>query len=139
MLSEPWAGEFTLDIKLSGEVKIAPILKPMLDGLIASLQAHDGSNEGQLRSVFAAFGDADELWRQVTADDHAVLGVWKMLLPRGGGAMWSPGDDRCSAFRVVKLADAANEMSVVVRAAPDRAVALPTEVSAKLWRACRLA
>jgi hypothetical protein len=121
-LDHAWAGDFTLDIEVSDTLGISPIYKPMLDGLVASLQAHDGSNRETLHLALAAFGDTDDLWNQVTDATQAVLGTRNFLLPRDGKLMWSPGDDRCCGFQIRRVLGAGNSVRTTVRAAPSHAL-----------------
>lgn len=76
-------------------------LKPMLDGLISALHAHDGSNKDHIVRNLEHLSDPYEVWEALNNDDTAVLGQRRLVRPHGKGIAWNPADERCSAFRVV--------------------------------------
>jgi hypothetical protein len=94
----------TADVVLTGPaltgVRLANLIKPMLDGLIACFHAHDGGNADGLRAGLAGLGPAPAVWELLTDPSTAVLGVRPLVRPYRDGIAWNPADDLCSGFRI---------------------------------------
>jgi hypothetical protein len=86
-------------------VTVPRLVKPLLDGLIAALQAHgDRTTVGAVsRRMAAATGaDAATVERLLTDEANAALGVVGRLAHlRGDGFQLSPQDDRCVAAEIL--------------------------------------
>jgi hypothetical protein len=95
---------FSVDTTITGPqltgARLANLIKPMLDGLVSCLHAHDGSNPDVLRSHLEALGPPDQLWQQLTDSSTAILGTRPLIRPYRKGIIWNPGDDLCHAFRI---------------------------------------
>jgi hypothetical protein len=96
---------FGVRVSVSAPVTVEPalLMKPVLDGLISALHAHDGS---AIELV------ADRLARSISVEPHvvrallldedwAVLGTRKLLWPRGESVQWNPADDACVACELI--------------------------------------
>ncbi|WP_339278865.1 hypothetical protein NYE40_20190 [Paenibacillus sp. FSL W8-1187] len=72
------------------------VLKPLLDGIMAALQRHDGSSrEEACRRVAQAAGIAPaQAMRWLEEDPRAVLPAGKVVFPYREGVFWNPADDR---------------------------------------------
>jgi hypothetical protein len=92
-----------------GAVAPPRLVKPLLDGIVAALEAHgDGTTIGAVSDrLAAATGAAPEEIERLLADASAApLGVVPRLAHlRAGGVQLTPADDRCVAAEV--LVDAA--------------------------------
>ena len=85
-------------------VRLAALLKPLLDGLIAGLHAHDGSQLDDIASRLSRrLGrSADDIARALCMPQEAVLGVRTLLRQRGEtGLHWNPADDTCVSCTVL--------------------------------------
>jgi len=78
-------------------VRLAALLKPLLDGLISGIHAHDGTDLSLLSSRLALrLGlPADEVAQLLMEPQQAVLGVRPVLRKFGDGLQWNPADDEC--------------------------------------------
>ncbi len=88
---------FSVDAAITGPqltgARLANLLKPMLDGLVSCLHAHDGSNADVLRPHLDALGPPDRLWEQLTDSSTAILGTRALIRRSAKGIMWNRGDD----------------------------------------------
>jgi hypothetical protein len=108
-------GSFTADVVLRGRwtaPAIAGAVKPMLDGVICALHAHDGTHDS-LRERLAELGEPDLVWAALCDVDRAVLAPPRRLLhPHGNAVAWNPADDMLTAFRVVSEATNTPALSI---------------------------
>jgi hypothetical protein len=86
---------------------LAGLLKPLVDGLLSAMQAHDGPVEPLLDRASAIDPSltADELQALLAGPRPAPLGRGTLLVPRATGVMWLPADDRVVALEVRRVAD----------------------------------
>lgn len=103
---------FGMDIVITGPAVLPSglhnVLKPLLDGVIAALQHHDGTNL-DIVSERLAVGlgcPAQEVADLLSAPGAAVLGATRLVRPYRDGVQWNPADDRCVAIRVQHVIDA---------------------------------
>lgn len=87
----------------SGPANLLSALKPMLDGLIASLHRYSGPHTEVLAERAAFLSPAvglTGLRNALTDPRDRPLGPWPWLIPRGQGVQVSPADDRLVALTV---------------------------------------
>ena len=78
----------------------ASILKPMLDGIIASFHRDESlGDEAVTRLAAQLRGAEDDVRAQLTAPD-AALGSRELVRPYRDGLQWNPADDLCVACTV---------------------------------------
>lgn len=96
------SGPIGLELTLSTPSRLHVVLKPMLDGLICSLHAHDGSDMQEVTNRLAerlACG-RDEVATLLLDERVAVLGRRRLLRPFRNSVKWNPADDRCKAVSI---------------------------------------
>jgi hypothetical protein len=78
---------------------LGPRLKPLLDGLISALHAHDGSGRDLLEPrLDQLLGTRN--WDLLTDDAQSALPRRRLLRPHGSTFAWNPADDLCTRFDV---------------------------------------
>lgn len=84
------------------DVAVVRILKALVDGALAALHVHDGTDaEIVAARVAAKVGVSAEEAREALADRrHAVLGERRLLWPFRDGVQWNPADDRLAAIEL---------------------------------------
>lgn len=87
----------TLGVGPHDPVRPADVVKPLVDGLVAGLHAHDGRDAAVVTARLAArLGLAAERVAVMLRDEtRAWLGTRRLLWPRADGLQWNPGDDEC--------------------------------------------
>jgi len=97
----PLEGEYTIDVRLRGDVQaFMSLVKPMLDGLVSALHVHDGSHEQHVRAALARYGEPNRLWNLLADPATALLGKRTLIRPHSQGVAWNPADDVCRGFSV---------------------------------------
>jgi len=76
----------------------APSVKALLDGLIAALHVHDGSERDHVTTALSDVGDGDRLWTLLNDPGSAILGPRRLVRPHGPKIAWNPADERCGYF-----------------------------------------
>lgn len=81
----------------------AKIVKPLVDGVVAALHYHDGSElldlSHRLQTQLGA--ESAESVAELLTDEHATpLGKRQLLWARAAGVQWNPADDRCLALEL---------------------------------------
>lgn len=95
------SGRYSLDLTLAvgshDAIRPADVVKPLVDGLIAGLHAHDGHDAALVTPLLAArLGLGIELVAALLHDEtRAWLGTRRLLWRRANGIQWNPGDDEC--------------------------------------------
>lgn len=86
-----------------GSRNAAAIVKPLIDGVVAALHTHDGSDLGVVASRVAREIDEDDtkIAELLMSEDQLVLGRRRLLWPRAAGVQWNPGDDACVAAEIL--------------------------------------
>lgn len=91
---------------------LGPRLKPLLDGLVSALHAHDGSSreilEPRLDHVLGG-----QNWQLLTDPSDSVLPQRRLLRPHGENFAWNPADDLCGGFDV-RIAVGMPEITAVI-------------------------
>ena len=99
--SRPHLGYYALDIELTvgtlDMIRPADIVKPLVDGIVAGLHAHDGRDaEVVTQRLAGRLGlDPEYVSRLLHDDSRAWLGTRRLLWTRADGVQWNPGDDTC--------------------------------------------
>ena len=99
--ARPHSGRYALDLTLkvgrNDSVRPADIVKPLVDGVIAGLHAHDGRDGAVVTPRLAArLGLGVARVAALLGDEtRAWLGRRRLLWPRADGIQWNPGDDDC--------------------------------------------
>jgi hypothetical protein len=94
-----------LVVGATGHERPAPakIVKPLVDGVIAALHAHDGSALDDVSErLHAQLPDesASDIAGLLVDESAAALGQRRLLWPRMSGVQWNPADDLCVAIEV---------------------------------------
>ena len=102
-----WDGFFALDLTLHGPnaVNLPDVIKPVVDGLVASFQSHDGpiadAALSKLKRQLGVSAPDDDVLRAWLSDsERAVLGAQKDLARPKGSALWNPRDHDCVLCRL---------------------------------------
>jgi hypothetical protein len=84
-------------------VHAAPLLKPLIDGVVCAFHAHDGSDMGSIgqRLAIQLGVEAPNIIALLQSSERAVLGRRRLLWPWREGLQWAPADDRCLAAEVL--------------------------------------
>jgi hypothetical protein len=97
---------FGVEVQISGtwtNAGLAGAIKPMLDGLISALHAHDQSQALELIPRLAVLGDPASAWSLLCDESKAILGKRRLLRTNGpAGFAWNPADDLCTEINVVR-------------------------------------
>jgi hypothetical protein len=106
-LNQMSAGQsFGVEVHVSGSWTnsgLAAAVKPMLDGLVSALHAHDQSQPNELVPRLATLGDPSSVWLMLCDRRKAALGTRRLLRPHGpAGIAWNPADDLCTAISIVR-------------------------------------
>jgi hypothetical protein len=83
---------------------LAPAVKSLLDGLVATLHVHDGSHQDHVTAALNDVGDGEPLWQLLNNDELAILGERRLVRPHGQKIAWNPADELCSSFALVRVA-----------------------------------
>lgn len=102
-----WDGFFAFDLTPHGPnpVNLPSVIKPIVDGLVASFQSHDGPIAdfavSKLKRQLGVSAPDDDILRAWLSDSgRAILGAQENLaLPRGP-ALWNPRDHDCVLCRL---------------------------------------
>jgi hypothetical protein len=85
----------------SRKVHAGAVLKVVVDGIVASLHRHDGTELNEVMPRLAvrlrAKPSEDEL-TSLLLEGGAEFGVRRLLFPRGDGVQWNPADDGIAAL-----------------------------------------
>lgn len=97
-------GEFGIRAELGSAWKgdIAASVKAFLDGLVAALHVHDGSERRRVTAALSTVGDGDRLWTLLNDPAAALLGRRQLVRPHRQGIAWCPADERCGYFELVR-------------------------------------
>jgi len=89
----------TLAVPNSAARNLLPLVKPLLDGVIAAFHAHDGTTvEILARRISDTVSQSPRsLIALLVARDRAVLGTRRLLWLWRDTVQWNPADDRCVA------------------------------------------
>lgn len=103
---------FGIEVRVSGSwtnSALAAAVKPMLDGLVRALHAHDQSQPGELVPRLATLGDPASVWLMLCDRRQAALGTRSLLRPHGpAGIAWNPADDQCSEITIIRTSPQAH-------------------------------
>jgi len=84
-----------------GTVNTVDVLKPLIDGLVSSFQAHDGEPDEVSRRIAAELGiDRQTVASLLCRRDRALLGARQLVVLRAQGVMWQPNDHLLLAAEV---------------------------------------
>jgi len=99
-----YEGEFGIEAAVGSAWTraIAPSVKALLDGLIAALHVHDGSERNHVTVALSDVGDGDRLWELLNDPGSAVFGRRRLVRPHGPGIAWNPADERCCYFELIR-------------------------------------
>lgn len=74
-------------------VNSVDVLKPLIDGLVSSVQAHDGEPDEISRRIAAELGiDCQTIAALLCRRDRALLDARQLVVLRAQGVMWQPDD-----------------------------------------------
>ena len=113
-------GLFTVAATLSGDWRpstVANLVKPMLDGVVSALHAHDGSAKDALLAQLDFEGNPSRTWERLTDRSAALLGTRPLVRPYLNRIAWNPADERCSAFRISIQPGTSRSISIDIRQA----------------------
>jgi len=81
---------------------LAPSVKALLDGLIAALHVHDGSERDHVTAALSDVGDGGLLWELLNDPALAIFGPRRLVRPHGPRIAWNPADERCGYIEVIR-------------------------------------
>ena len=95
--SDLYSLELTLTVGPTDAVRPADVVKPLVDGVVAGLQAHDGRDAEVLTTRLAArLGIPDARVEALLHDEtRAWLGTRRLLWSWADSYQWNPADDDC--------------------------------------------
>jgi hypothetical protein len=102
--------DLVLEVPAGASVNLASIAKPLVDGVVAALHAHDHPASIDLVAgrIAAQLGaPVDEVRSLLGQNGPAILGARRLLWPWRDGVQWNPADDLCAAFRIRRATRAA--------------------------------
>ncbi len=93
----------TVGVPRPEQFNVASTVKPLLDGVISGLHAHDGHNLGDLSARLASQLDTAPsiISGLLMSDQGAALGERRLLHAWRHGVQWNPADDRCVAAAIL--------------------------------------
>jgi len=102
--SKQYGGEFGVRAELGSSWRrsLSPSVKALLDGLIAALHVHDGSERSHVVAALNDVGDGERLWQLINDPGIAILGQRRLVGPHGRRIAWNPADERCGYFAFVR-------------------------------------
>jgi len=84
-----------------GTVNTVDVLKPLIDGLVSSFQAHDGEPDEVSRRIATELGiDRQTVASLLCQRDRALLGARQLVVLRAQGVTWQPNDHLLLAAEV---------------------------------------
>lgn len=86
---------FALTLRVGGRVAPASAVKPIFDGMIAALHAHDGTAKQEIVRRLSGLLNLDQRETGELLSGVAPLGVRTLVRLRGDGLQWNPEDERC--------------------------------------------
>lgn len=87
---------FELSLQVTGRVSPASAVKPLFDGVIAALHAHDGTSQAEVLRRLGPALDVSAPDLATLLSGAAPLGVRTLVRLRGAGLQWNPEDERCA-------------------------------------------
>lgn len=93
----------TVSAGSGGSRNVAAIVKPLIDGVVAGLHNHDGSQFVEVASRLAGLLaiDSAQVAELLMTNEDSILGTRRLLWTRANGVQWNPGDDTCVAAQVL--------------------------------------
>jgi hypothetical protein len=105
--SEEIPEKFVLKMRLKAPKYLRPslsnLLKPLIDGAVASFHVHNGIHNKQIvERLSRNLGlSQTEISSSLYDNAHAVLGERNLLWPWGNSVQWNPADDCCVAAEIL--------------------------------------
>lgn len=101
---KPLDGEFGVVIEAGAGWRrgLAPSVKSLVDGLVAALHVHDGSEREHVTAALNGVGDGERLWKLLNDPQTAILGRRRLVRPHGQKIAWNPADERCAYFAIIR-------------------------------------
>jgi hypothetical protein len=92
-----------VEVGLLGRASLPTMLKKLLDGIVAGLQADPDPDAEAVRRLSQRMSLPQNLVAaRLTAPANAVLGLRpRLLFARRNSVQWNPGDDKCDSVTVV--------------------------------------
>lgn len=89
--------DVSIDVPAGSRCLVANVIKPLLDGVLSALHAHDCTKLDEVaeRISAALVADAGEIRGYLTSNPLGVLGERTLVRPHGQGVQWNPADDGC--------------------------------------------
>ena len=93
----------TINTPFGKTVNPAYLMKPVIDGLVATFHTHDGQN---MKQISQRIGDRleknpDAIEELLSRRDRAILGRRRLVWLRSSGVQWNPADNYCLATEVL--------------------------------------
>jgi hypothetical protein len=102
-VAAPYGLELVLGAPSSPRTQPAKVVKPLVDGVIAAMHAHDGRALGEVAGRLRAqlpSATAQEIAELLVDERANVLGQRRLLWLRATGVQWNPADDLCVALEL---------------------------------------
>jgi len=95
--------ELTINAPRNSHINLPSVIKPLLDGVICVLHAHDGTGNSVIVGRLAKhLGENESIVEELLMDRrHAVLGTRHLLHPFRQGIQWNPADDLCVTAKIL--------------------------------------
>jgi hypothetical protein len=95
----------TIIIKVpdSTRVQLANVVKPIIDGLVSSFHAYQGTEVDQISQCLGdeLRQDPEVISHMLLQQNRAILGVRQMVQPYRNHIKWNPADDQCLAAELL--------------------------------------
>ncbi len=98
--------ELTVELPPNAHPNLARLTKPLIDGTLTALHAHDDPAAVDLvsRRISARIGvPASDVRSLLSSNEAAILGSRRLVWPWRESVQWNPADDRCVAFRIQRV------------------------------------
>lgn len=91
--------EIALKVPNTARLNVAAVSKPLLDGLLAGLDCHDGTDVDYIADVVSREAGIEPSLAAtlLMTSKSALFGPRRAIWKRGHGVQWNPPDDRCVA------------------------------------------
>jgi hypothetical protein len=111
------AGPVALELQVGAPagVRLPPLVKPLIDGVVSALATDDGSPQEAVGRLARALGLDVGIARDLLTVPNAPFGRHRLLALRGAGLQWQPPDDLLVAGEVLRSTGRGTDVTVAGR------------------------